>query len=152
MGSCLLFIVVVSLKSNLFLKDIYFSILRVCLFCLYICLYTTCLSGGHRGQKSVSYLLKLELQIVASCQVDPGNWIQDLCKSSRPLSHHLSRPPIINCEVNEGEAGKKDKKTPLWRSLAHLSCKASNFSISGETSKSHSTSDATTKHTHDSWV
>lgn len=48
--------------------------------------------GALRGQKSVSYPLKSELQTVESCRVGPGNWTSILWKSSQSswLLHCLS--------------------------------------------------------------
>jgi hypothetical protein len=43
------------------------------MFCLHVCLCIMFVSGVHRGQKRVSDLLELELEIVASCHVGAGN-------------------------------------------------------------------------------
>lgn len=55
-------------------------IFYVCFPCLYACAPHAC--NASTGQKRASDLPELELQVVMSCQVNPGNWIRVLWKSS----------------------------------------------------------------------
>ena len=43
------------------------------MFCLYACLCTLCVPDACGGQKKVSDLLDLELQMIVSCHVGAGS-------------------------------------------------------------------------------
>ena len=87
---------VVTVDICFFFKDV--LILYVWVFCLHVCLCTTCMLDTHRGQKRVSDSLQPELHMVVSCSVDAGNQTFILRKNSRgslPLSH-LSSSSVIS--------------------------------------------------------
>lgn len=47
-----------------------------CVFCLHVCLYVMCMPSTFRGQKRVSGLLELELQMVMNCYVGENQtWV-----------------------------------------------------------------------------
>lgn len=49
---------------------------------VYVCGYATGCIGAHEGQKWSSNLLELEFEAIARPQIEAGNRIWDLCKSS----------------------------------------------------------------------
>ena len=53
----------------------YISFVDLCVWmlCLHICLFITCVPGAHRSQKRESDPLELEVQMVVSYYVGPGN-------------------------------------------------------------------------------
>ena len=69
-------------RSICFFTHVYFYIVYMNV-CLQVCVYTKCATCAHRGQKRVSDVLELELQVVVSLPVDAGNWTHVLCKSRK---------------------------------------------------------------------
>lgn len=68
------------------------------MFCLLICLCTTCVHGAFRDQKRASDHLILELLSVVNCHVHAGNqswapWKNS--KFSQPLIEHPEHDPTI---------------------------------------------------------
>jgi hypothetical protein len=59
-------------------------------------MYTTCMFSVHGGQKSMSDLLELQLQVVVSCCVDAGNKTRVLCKSNKQQVL-LTTKPALRC-------------------------------------------------------
>lgn len=68
-------------------------------FCIYVCLYTTCVLGALRDQEKPSDSLELESQTVVSCHVGLGNWTWVLWKNIQQFRHlnHLSSPQLWLC-------------------------------------------------------
>lgn len=51
--------------------------------CLHVCNYTTSISSAQEGQRRVSDLLGMELQVIVSCHMGIKSWTQILKKSSQ---------------------------------------------------------------------
>lgn len=75
--------------------------------CMYMCMCTICMPGAHRSHKQALDPMELELGMVWSHHVSPGDQIQVLCKSSKrskPLSH---------LQVSDDKYFKQEFKTSL---------------------------------------
>lgn len=78
-----------------FLKYLFVLYAWGCFLCMYANTQYLCMV--HGGQKRVPNSLKLELQMIVSCYVGPGNWTCVLCKRiqcSQLLSHFSSPRPV----------------------------------------------------------
>lgn len=66
------------------------------MFCLYVCIRTTCVAGACRSQKRASNSLELELQTIVICHVGSGNWAQVSGRATRALKHQaISAAPYF---------------------------------------------------------
>lgn len=56
-------------------------------FCLRVCLYTTCVPGAFREPKKKLYHLVLKLEVFGACHIDAGNQAQVPGRTASALSH-----------------------------------------------------------------
>lgn len=96
-----------------------FFILCVMVFCLHICLGTTCMLGAHGGQKRAAYPLGLELEMVV---LPRGCWESNPCPlGEQPVlltpapgksfrCEHETAGPLSGRCVSCGPASPPDEK------------------------------------------
>lgn len=66
----------------IFLSSFFLYFVILWMFCLYVCLYTTFVSGTLRGQKRAPVLLGLELQLVVRHHGGTGDWVDSSTRAA----------------------------------------------------------------------
>lgn len=79
---------------NQFFKNILKFIFILWLFCLFVCLLTTCMPGDWGDEKKSLYPLELDLQMVVTCQMGAGTWTQVLWEAASALNTEPSLQPL----------------------------------------------------------
>lgn len=59
----------------------------VWVLCLYVCIWTMCMSGAHRGKKNVLESLEMELKIIVSHKVSARSWTWVLYMSNKCFNY-----------------------------------------------------------------